>query len=326
MRFISILTNAFPLWILLAGVVAFIHPPFFIWFSGDLITYGLGIIMLGMGLTLSLADFKRIIEYPLWILTGVCLQFMVMPFLGWGLGYLFHLSTPFSVGLILVACCPGGTASNVISFLAKANVALSVSMTAISTLFAVVMTPILTTLFVENKVDVNTFGLLISTFKVVILPITIGIFLNKHKYIKKVLPFAPLIAVILIVLIVASIIGAGRDAIISSGLSLFLAIFCLHTLGFLIGYFFSFFVIRNQQTARTISIEVGMQNSGLGVVLARTNFVDPLVAIPSAISSLFHSLIGSVLAAIWRKEISLRDKLSVSSILKHKKKYLPHTK
>jgi len=302
-RALNFLTNGFPYWILISSILALIQPDLFTWFTGPLITIGLGFIMLGMGITLALDDFKRVLTYPLWIGLGVFFQYIIMPCLGWSLGYIFKLPTPYAVGLVLVSCCPGGTASNVISFLARANVALSVTMTAISTTLAILMTPFLTSMLVGNRVDVNSLGLLIKTFQVVIIPITLGVLLNRycHRSTQKILPAAPLVAVIFIVLIVASIIGQGREKIIEAGFRLVGAVFTLHLLGFLLGYVFSRLITKKELVSRTISIEVGMQNSGLGVVLARSNFANPLVAIPSALSSVFHSLIGSVFAAIWRR-------------------------
>ena len=301
---INFLTNAFPLWILLFSGLALAEPDYFTWFSGSFITYGLGVIMLGMGLTLKPEDFKLVFETPKWVLTGALLQFTVMPLFGWLLGYVFNLPLPYAVGLIIVASCPGGTASNVISFLAKANVALSVTMTAVSTLLAIILTPLLTTFLIGEKMEVSTYQLFLGTLKVVLLPIILGVTINKYlpKFTQKVLPVAPLIAVITIVLIVASIIGQGRDEIFQSGLRLAGAVLTLHLSGFLLGYLLSRFVVKNKQVNRTISIEVGMQNSGLGAYLARANFVNPAIAIPSAISSAVHSIIGSIAAGMWRKD------------------------
>jgi BASS family bile acid:Na+ symporter len=229
-----------------------------------------------------------------------------MPFVGWLTALLFDLPAPFAVGLILVAGCPGGTASNVISYLARADVPLSVAMTAASTSVAALMTPALTALLASRRVDVPAMGLFASTVQVVVLPVAVGLLL-KHwlpRLTRAILPAAPLAAVVMITLIVASIIGAGRVEILAAGGRLLLAVFALHTGGFLLGYILSRAIRADVITSRTVSIEVGMQNSGLGVVLARQNFADPLVAIPSAISSLFHSLIASVLAAIWRRTAS----------------------
>jgi BASS family bile acid:Na+ symporter len=302
-RVLAGLTAAFPFWVLGASLLALYRPAVFTWFSGPLITIGLGIIMLGMGVTLELDDFRRVLRHRLLVLLGAALQFTVMPALGWAIGYLLDLPTPFAVGLILVASCPGGTASNVISFLARADVPLSVTMTAVSTLAAVIMTPSLTALLASSRVDVPAAGLLVSTVQVVIVPVVLGVALNRYvpAITRRILPVAPLVAVIMITLIVASIIGAGRDEIVSAAPRLLLAVAALHAGGFAIGYGVSLLLTGQRLQARTIAIEVGMQNSGLGVVLARQNFASPLVAIPSAISSVFHSLIGSALAALWRR-------------------------
>lgn len=299
------ITNSFPFIVLLASILSFFNPSLFTWFSGDLITYGLGVIMLGMGLTLTLDDFRGVMKYPKLVLLGLILQYTIMPYSGWFCGKVFNLSTPFAVGLILVACCPGGTASNVIAYLARANVVLSVTMTAISTFVSILLTPALTLFITGNRIQVNAIGLFTSTIQVVIFPIVIGLLMNRFlpKTTKKIIPVMPLVSVLFISLIVASIIGSSKHEIIQGGMSLIVAVFSLHFLGFLFGYIFSKIISRDEIASRTISIEVGMQNSGLGVVLARANFLNPLVAIPSAISSLFHSLIASLLAAYWRRKV-----------------------
>jgi BASS family bile acid:Na+ symporter len=291
------------LWVLAASLLALWRPALFTWFSGPLITVGLAVIMLGMGLTLGVEDARRVATQRTSLATGVVLQYTVMPSVGWLVAWMYDLPAPFAVGLILVACCPGGTASNVISYLARVDVALSVAMTAASTILAVVMTPFLTAWLAGSRIDVPAAGLLLSTVQVVVLPLVAGAALKRWApgVTARVLPIAPLVAVLFITLIVASIIGAGRDAILDAGPRLVLAVASLHAGGFLFGYVFSRLLGADVRTARTISIEVGMQNSGLGVVLARQNFADPLVAIPSAISSLFHSLIASMLAAVWRR-------------------------
>lgn len=297
------LTAAFPLWVLLASIAALIHPPLFTWFSGLFITVGLGLIMLGMGLSLKLEDFRGVVEQPLKVGLGVGLQYTVMPALGWSLGYLYGLETELAVGLALVACCPGGTASNVIAYLARADLALSVTLTACSTLMAALMTPALTSWLVGSRLEVDTLGLFVSTVQVVLLPIAIGVSLNRFapKLTEKLLPFSPVLAVLMIVMIVASIIGAGRDTIISAAPALLMSVLTLHAGGFALGYWIARWQGQGVIAARTLSIEVGMQNSGLGVVLTRQNFASPVVAIPSAVSSLCHCLIGSLMAAIWQR-------------------------
>ena len=305
-RIVKLATFAFPLWVLLASVAALYRPEVFTWFSGVLITLALGATMMCMGLTLEINDFRGVALRPQLIGTGVALQYLVMPFLGWSIASVMGLPTPFAVGLILVSCCPGGVASNVISYLALADVPLSVTLTAVSTSLSVLMTPTLTAMYASSRVDVPAAGLLLSTLQVVIVPIVLGLTLRRYapRLTYRILSVAPLISVILITMIVASIIGASREAIIESGLLLVVAVFALHVSGFSLGYVLTRALSPSVMSARTVAIEVGMQNSGLGVVLAGQNFVNPLVAVPSAISSLFHSLIGSVLAGWWRASVA----------------------
>ena len=298
------ITAAFPYLVSLAAALSLVYPPLFTWYQGPFITLGLGGIMLGMGLTLKWGDFIKVGKTPKWIVLGLLLQFTLMPLLGWAIAFLFELPSFFAVGLILVSCCPGGTASNVIVYLAKADVALSVSMTALSTLSAIIATPILTSFLSGSYISVDANGLFMSTLKVVLLPIALGLILNQFypAITKRIIPFAPPAAVTLIIFIVASIIGQGKDIILSSGFQLMLALMLLHFLGFLLGFFICFLIFKNATVAKTIAIEVGMQNSGLGVVLARENFSHPSVAIPAALSSLIHSLYGSLFVALFKEK------------------------
>ncbi len=310
-RLLNIGTLAFPVWVLAASGIALARPGVFTWFSGPLIPIGLGLIMLAMGLTLEVEDFRRVLRRPAPIGLGAALQFVVMPTMGWSVAAAMGLPTEFAVGLILVSCCPGGVASNVISYLSLADVPASVSMTAVSTAASVAMTPLLTAWLAGSRIDVPAGGLLLSTFQVVVLPILAGLFLKSsfRKLTNAVLPFGPFVSVILITLIVASIIGASRAAILESGATLLVAVFWLHLGGFGLGYGLTRLLGRGERIARTVAIEVGMQNSGLGVVLARQNFQDPLVAVPSAMSSLMHSLFGSLFAGLcrWRADRSAPD-------------------
>jgi BASS family bile acid:Na+ symporter len=301
-RLLAPLTNAFPLWVLAGGVLALFQPQWFTWFSGPWIVWGLAVIMLGMGMTLTLDDFRRVLTMPKPVALGFAAQFTIMPLLGWGIGLGLKLDTPFAVGLILVACCPGGTASNIVTFLARADLALSVVMTAVSTLAAVIMTPFLTQLLAGSRVPVDALGLLTSTLQVVVLPVLAGVAINRFfpRVVRPVLPVAPLVSALTVALICASIIGQSAAAIRASAGGLLLAVFLLHAGGFALGYVAARLFGFQPTTARTVSIEVGMQNSGLGVVLARRHFADPLTAVPCAISSVFHSVIGSLLAGWWR--------------------------
>jgi BASS family bile acid:Na+ symporter len=300
---VSRLINAFPLWIVLGSLLALFRPDWFIWFK-PYISYGLMVIMLGMGLTLKADDFKRVLENPWYVGLAALLQYTVMPLLGWGIGLLFNLETGLAVGLILVACCPGGTASNVICYLARVDVALSVSMTAVSTLMAVIMTPLLTTWLIGNKVEVSAIGLLIGTARVVLVPVVLGILIGRFlpRFSAKITPFSPLLALAAIVMIIGAVIGGSRELLLESGLRLLLAVITLHLCGFGLGYLFTKFVIRDEVVSRTTSIEVGMQNSGLGVVLARENFAALAgVAAPSAIASSVQNIVGSLLVWVFRR-------------------------
>jgi len=299
-------TNLFPLWVLIGGALALVHPPLFTWFRGPLIVWGLAIIMLGMGITLSFADFQRVVRVPRPVALGFASQFVIMPFLAWSIAGALALPTPFAVGLILTGACPGGTASNVVTYIARANVPLSVLMTMCSTMGAIVLTPLLTEWLAGTMVPVDAWGLFWSTVQVVLLPVTIGLTLNHFapSAVALVQPVAPLVAVIAIVLIVASIIGESADAVLGSGRDLIAAVLLLHAGGFFLGYLSAWLFGYDREIRRTVSIEVGMQNSGLSVVLARQHFANPLTAVPGAISSVVHSVMGSFLAAVWRRSAS----------------------
>ncbi len=281
---------------------ALFWPEAFTWFNRPFIVWGLGIIMLGMGITLSIDDFKTALTMPRSLAMGLAAQFILMPGSAWLIATCLDLPNAYKVGLILVACCPGGTASNVVAYLARANVALSVLMTMCSTAAAIILTPLLTNWLAGQYVPVDGWQLFASMVKIVLLPIVLGVALHHifPRAVKYVLPIGPLVAVIVIALICASIIGSNAETVKESGLALLGAVVLLHSMGFASGYLFARLFGYHQQVCRTVSIEVGMQNSGLATVLARSHFADPLTAIPCAISAVVHSVVGSILAAIWR--------------------------
>ena len=312
-RLLGWMTNAFPLWVLVLCGWALVQPGGFTWFA-PWITPGLAVIMLGMGVTLSVEDFKAVRTMPKPVAIGFVGQYTIMPLLGWTLGMAFGLPTEYAVGLVLVACCPGGTASNVVTFIARADVCLSVVMTACSTLAAMVMTPLLTAMLVGERVPVDALGLFKSTVQVVFIPVALGVVLNRFfpRTVKKVLPIAPLISVIVIALICACIIGLRVEEVKASAGRLLAAVTLLHVGGFALGYGLSKLLKLPAKRRRTVAIEVGMQNSGLGVVLANKHFVNPatgiaLAAVPCAISAVMHSIIGSICAAYWRRKDESRS-------------------
>jgi len=302
-RFLLASADWFPAWVLAAALLALWQPSLFTWFSGPWIVWGLALVMLGMGLTLNVADFAAVLRLPGAVAVGFAAQYTIMPLLGWSVGKMLALPAPFAVGLILVACCPGGTASNVVTYLARGNVALSVIMTMCSTLAAVVMTPLLTGWLAGAYVPVDAWGIFLTTAQVVLAPVLAGLLLHHQapRLAGFILPAGPIMSVLVISLIVGSIIGQNASAIFAHGGQLLLAVTLLHSGGFFLGYVVGRLFGFDLGVTRTISIEVGMQNSGLGAVLAKTRFAaEPLTAVPSALSSVCHSLLGSLLAAWWR--------------------------
>lgn len=301
---ISRINNAFALWLALGLAWAWIQPAHFTWFARH-IPLGLGLIMLGMGLTLRFDDFRGALATPGLAALGVVAQFVIMPLAGWTVARLMGLPTPFAVGLILVSCCPGGTASNVITHLAGGNLPLSVLMTMCSTFAAVGLTPVLTGLLAGAYVPVPVVDMLIDMATVVLLPVLVGVGLNHFfgRIVSRIAPITPLVSIFFIILIVGAIVGAKKAAISEAAATLLIAIFLVHTFGFLLGYTLTRIFRQTLRDARTVSIEVGMQNSGLGAKLATTHFSDPLTAVPAAISAVFHCLIGSAVAAWWRRHL-----------------------
>lgn len=297
------LTRLFPLWVVVGGVLALVEPGLFTWFSGPFIVWGLAVIMLGMGITLRFADFREVLRLPRPIALGVAAQFVVMPALAWLIGRVLSLPTPLAVGLILVGCAPGGTASNVVTYIARASLPLSVLMTMCSTLTAVALTPTLTSFYAGTLVPVDAMGLFLSTVQVVLIPVFLGLLLNHFAPVAvgQVQRVAPLIAVLAIVMICASIIGQRAAEILDSAVPLVAAVVMLHIGGFALGWGLARAFGYEEIVRRTVSIEVGMQNSGLAVVLANRHFGNPLTAVPGAISAVTHSVIGSILAAVWRR-------------------------
>lgn len=259
----------------------------------------LGIVMFGMGLTLKPNDFKVVFSRPKDVVIGCISQFTVMPLLAFFLTKVFNLPTELAIGVILVGTCPGGTSSNVMTYLSGGDVALSVGMTAVSTVLAPFLTPLLTYFYAGQKVDVNMASMFLSIVKVVIVPIVLGFVINHFfkKFTERAVEVLPLISTTAIVAIVAAVVSANSAKIMTCGLLIVVVVICHNVLGYLLGYGIGKVLKLNTTKCRAISIEVGMQNSGLATSLATTHFAAyPLATIPGAVFSVWHNISGAILA------------------------------
>ena len=314
------ITNNFAGMTVLGVGLAWLFPAGFTWMTDGsiriagqpLLSLALGTIMLAMGLTLSFEDYRSLARMPRALIAGVALQFAVMPLAGFAIARALALEPGLAVGLILVACCPGGTASNIVTFIARGNVALSVAMTMVSTLAAVVLTPLLTGWLAGAYVEIDRLNLLANMVSIVLVPVVAGSLLNRlfPRAASRVNAVLPLVAIVLVILIVGGIVGGAKAQIAEHAGVLLLATFLLHAAGFALGYVLARALKLGEVEARTISIEVGMQNSGLGSGLAKTpafaaQFADiaqaALAPVPAAISAVWHVVIGSLLAGWWRQ-------------------------
>ena len=293
--------KTFALWVLLFAALAFLSPSSFT-LIGQYIPWLLGIVMLGMGMTLTLGDFREIIRHPLAVIIGVVSQFVIMPLIAYALAKLFALPPAIAVGVILVGACPGGTASNVMTYLARGNTALSVACTSVSTLLAPILTPVVFYLLASEWLEVSMSAMFISVIKMVLFPIAIGVMLRMifKSSIAKATEVLPLVSVFSIVLIVAAVVSGSKQSIIESGLLIFGVVVLHNGLGYLLGFGVARLFKLNFADSKAVSIEVGMQNSGLGAALAKTHFaLDPVTAVPSAIFSFWHNISGPILATFW---------------------------
>ena len=300
----SFLTRFIGVVIIIFSVFSFFVPSAFAWTTTYTSTF-LGVAMFGMGLTIKMGDFRVVFSHPKEIILGCICQYTIMPLCAWGLAVLLHLSPDLALGVILVGCCPGGTASNVITYIAGGDVPLSVGMTIVSTLIAPLMTPFLVYVLAGAWVEVSFVAMVISVVKVILVPVLLGILIRSlfGKQIQKISDVLPLISVVSIVMIISGIVANNNEKIVSCGL-LVLGVVMLHNLcGLGIGLMLAnvFHVEYNKATA--IAIEVGMQNSGLAVSLATANFAaNPLATLPGAIFSVWHNISGSVFASIRRQK------------------------
>jgi BASS family bile acid:Na+ symporter len=309
-------TALFPLWAVLLSVVAYFYPEYFAPHQGLIVPF-LSLIMLGMGITLSVDSFLAVLKRPSVVLLGTLMQYTIMPLAAWIVCQVLKLPPDLAAGVILLGCCPGGTASNVISYLAKADVALSIVLTSVSTLIAFLATPFLTWVFIGQTVDVDVMGMLVSVVNVVIVPVVLGLAINYffEKRINAVREVFPAISAAAIVIIIAVIIGTNSANLGKSGPLVLLAVILHNGLGLAGGYGVSKALRLSETEARTIAIQVGMKNSGLSVALAIKYFT-ATAALPGAIFSIWHNLSGAFLAGHWSKQ----------SVLVHDKSKMPSKK
>ena len=295
---------------ILFAIAAFSWPEQFVWL-GSYITTLLMIVMFGVGMTLKPVDFKMVLTNPKPIVVGVLAQFTIMPLLALGIAILLNLPPELAAGIILVGCVPGGTSSNVMVYLAKGNTALSIAMTSLSTMLAPILTPTLLYFLAGQWMPVDPMGMFVSIIKVIILPIALGFLIQKilPDIIEKGGAVLPLISVIAIALVCAAVVSGNRDNIASSGMIIFVSVLLHNISGLFLGYLVGILMKLDTETRRAISIEVGIQNAGLGVSLAKTHFAaSPLTALPGAVAVTLHVINGSILASYWsRKEIDKKE-------------------
>jgi len=301
-RWADKVTNIFPLWTVAASAAGYKYPHLFLWFQ-PYITPALALTMLSMGMTLTLQDFKKVGRSPTDILIGFIAQFSIMPTAAYVISNLMKLPPELAAGVILVGCAPGGTASNLVTLIAGADVALSVLMTLCSTVAAIFLTPYLSTILAGSIVDIKAKELVMSTMNVVLLPVIVGLAFNtKAPEVCAVTSrVAPAISVILIAALCGCVQAMNSFASGAVSIKLLSSICLLHSFGFGLGYTVARLLGLPEKKSRTVSIETGMQNSALAVVLAKHLPNPTLSGLPGAFSATIHSTLGSILAAIWRR-------------------------
>lgn len=286
------------------SALALFVPTSFSWIETSTITPMLGIVMFGMGLTLKPSDFKPVVMHPKDILIGELAQFVVMPGAAWALCKILNLPSELALGVILVGCCPGGTASNVICYLAKGDIALSVAMTGVSTLLAPIVTPALVLLLAGKQVDVDVLAMFMSIVQVVILPIVLGFIVNYFlgKLTERITPILPMVSTIAISLIIGIVVSHNAQNILSCSLIVAVVVILHNALGLSLGYLIGRILGIDSKKRTAIAIEVGMQNSGLATSLAASHFaMFPMATVPGAIFSVWHNFSGSIAAQIFRR-------------------------
>ena len=292
----------FPFWAIVVSLLAVQFPHLLVDLKSWIVPL-LMLVMLGMGLTLRWQDFVEVWQHRMVVGLGVGIQYLIMPLAAWSISLLFGLSLELTIGMMLVGATAGGTASNVMAYLAKGDIALSVSMTLVSTLLAVVMLPFLTWAYLGQSVDVPVQSMLWMLLKMIVAPIVIGMVINHfwQQYTQKVVKIFPLFSMLVILLIIAIVVALNDNNLNTIAWSLALAVILHNLIGLTLGYFAAIKMGYGTKIARTVAIEVGMQNSGLSVALALKYF-SAASALPGALFSIWHNLSGSLFAAYWQNQ------------------------
>lgn len=295
-KFSTFVSRNMALLAIIVAVIALTLPVSFKWVVPR-ISILLGVIMFGMGMTLKPEDFREIFRRPRDVLIGLLAQFTIMPLLALGLANLFQLPAELAAGVILVGTCPGGTASNVMTFLAKGDLALSVSMSMASTIIAPIVTPLLTWLLAGAWINVSFVDMMLSIVQVVVAPIVLGLLVNQlfADFVKRVTEILPLVSIVAILLIIGGVVSVNAEKILQTGLIIMVVVILHNLCGYGLGYCAAKIFGMNTAKTKAISIEVGMQNSGLAASLAMTHF-SAAAAIPGAIFSVWHNISGSIAA------------------------------
>ncbi|MBD2353128.1 bile acid:sodium symporter family protein [Tolypothrix sp. FACHB-123] len=299
-RLIKFSQDLFFVWVLIGALGGYFFPKIAASGSSN-ISIALGVVMLGMGLTITTEELKSLRKAGKALILGVLLQFTIMPLLGWLAATVLKLPPMLALGVILVGASPGGTASEVITFLARGNVPLSVALTTVSTLISPIITPVWIWSLSANWVDIKPLSLIMTTVQFVLLPVLIGIGIRRFWTPSKLVMegILPLVSMFAIVWIIATVVGLNHDQLLNTPIVI-IAVILHNVFGLILGYVGAAITAQPPAICRTISIEVGMQNSGLAVALAIAHF-EPAAAIPGAIFSVCHNLTGSLIAAFWRK-------------------------
>ncbi len=298
----AFLGNYMAVIVLVVAAFSLFAPKTALWVQTGWINYLLMLVMFGMGLTLKTEDFRYILKHPKYIVLGCVSQFTFMPLLAFGLGMMFHLDTALLAGVVLVGTCPGGTSSNVITYLSKGDVALSVGMTSVNTVLAPVLTPAISYLFLHTNVEVNVWSMFLSIIQVVIIPVALGLMINQFwsRFTESFTRILPMISVIAICLIVMAVVSHNAEKILTTGISIFAVVMLHNLLGYACGFGLGKLLKLDAPKTKALSVEIGMQNSGLATSLAGTAFPNLVMAtVPGAIFSVWHNISGAILATIF---------------------------